>query len=216
MKSLIRKNITRKTKILNILVLISAIIIFSLCAELVLRGINPNLQITKLPWDKHKVMDKGDKSKSYIINTTEFYYNVTRNKEGFKDVDHQIEKNMFRILGLGDSSTWGIGASYEETYLRVLEKNLQIVEIIKMGIPSYYPKLEINVLLNKGLKYHPDLLLLLTLPGDLIDTCMDKTLRVIPDFFKYLITKSYFARFIYVKTINMKKTACRNLESEKT
>jgi lysophospholipase L1-like esterase len=80
-----------------------------------------------------------------------------------------------RILGLGDSFTYGAGASYEETYLRRLERLLQDssevpVEIIKAGIPRFFPEPERRLLETEGLRYEPNLVLVGFTPNDVIDT----------------------------------------------
>jgi len=101
------------------------------------------------------------------------------NSFGFRDVEHAPEKgeHVFRILGLGDSFTYGSGATFEETYLYRLEAMLNgrrgehpHVEIIKAGIPRYYPEPERILLENYGWRYSPDLILVGFLPNDVIDT----------------------------------------------
>jgi hypothetical protein len=101
------------------------------------------------------------------------------NSLGFRDVEHRLEKGaqVFRILGLGDSFTYGSGASFEETYLYRLETMLNQrpgahprVEIIKAGISRYYPEPERILLESYGVQYSPDLVLVGFLPNDVIDT----------------------------------------------
>jgi len=49
------------------------------------------------------------------------------NSLGFRDTEHSIEKppGTFRIVAVGDSFTYGVGASFEETYLRRVEQQLE-------------------------------------------------------------------------------------------
>jgi lysophospholipase L1-like esterase len=83
---------------------------------------------------------------------------------------------VYRILGLGDSFTYGSGAEYDETYLRQLEMALaqpagaRTVEVINAGLPRYFPALEAQLLAQEGLDYHPDLVLVGMLPNDVVDT----------------------------------------------
>ena len=112
-------------------------------------------------------------------NSGEFDYEYKINSLGFRDIEHNIiqPKNTFRILGLGDSFTFGQGASFEETYLFRLETMLNArqdinkrIETINMGIPRFFPEPERLVLEHYGLKFHSDLILVGFLPNDISDT----------------------------------------------
>jgi len=101
------------------------------------------------------------------------------NSFGLRDAEHSLEKGagVFRILGIGDSFTYGAGASLEDTYLSRLESMLNgrpgdhpKVEIIKAGIPRSYPATQRLFLEHYGLKYAPDLVLVGFVPNDVIDT----------------------------------------------
>lgn len=111
--------------------------------------------------------------------TNEFDYDYQHNSFGFRDIEHTITKaeGTFRILGLGDSMTYGIGVPFEDTYLYRLEKMLNDragdhprVEIIKTGIPRYFPEVERMLLEKYGVQFQPDLILVGFLPNDVIDT----------------------------------------------
>lgn len=56
----------------------------------------------------------------------EFHYDYSHNSLGFRDVEHAVVKGKatFRLLGLGDSFTYGVGVTFEETYLYRLEAML--------------------------------------------------------------------------------------------
>ena len=51
---------------------------------------------------------------------------VRINSDGFRDKNYSIEKpnGVFRIVAIGDSLTFGFGVESEESYPKVLEKNL--------------------------------------------------------------------------------------------
>jgi lysophospholipase L1-like esterase len=111
--------------------------------------------------------------------TSEFRYSYTHNSVGFRDVEHDATKapGVFRILGLGDSFTYGAGAEFDKTYLYRLEQNLRArskdhpaVEVIKAGIPRYFPTAERILLEHYGLSYRPDLVIVGVLPNDVVDT----------------------------------------------
>jgi len=56
-------------------------------------------------------------------STDEYDFEYRHNSVGFRDGEHAQEKadGVFRILGLGDSFTYGVAAKLEETYLYLLE-----------------------------------------------------------------------------------------------
>ncbi|MBP7830484.1 MAG: hypothetical protein KA248_11250 [Kiritimatiellae bacterium] len=109
----------------------------------------------------------------------EFDYDYRHNAFGFRDGEHELSPppGVRRILGLGDSFTYGVGAAFEETYLYRLEQNLNAreekhprVEIIKAGIPRYFPEPERILLEKLGLQFQPDLVIVGFVPNDVIDT----------------------------------------------
>ena len=111
--------------------------------------------------------------------TNEFAYDYQHNSFGFRDVEHTRVKGAetFRILGLGDSFTYGVGVAFEETYLSRLEGMLNNragthpkVEVIRAGIPRYFPDPE-RVLLEKyGMQFQPDLVVVGFLPNDVVNS----------------------------------------------
>jgi hypothetical protein len=101
------------------------------------------------------------------------------NSVGFRDVEHAPAKpaNVFRILGLGDSFTYGGLTDFETSYLYRLEEMINArpgshpkVEIIKAGISRFWPLPERLLLEHYGVSYSPDLVLVGFLPNDVIDT----------------------------------------------
>jgi len=76
-------------------------------------------------------------------------------------------RGTFRIVGLGDSYTFGAGVDYEDTYLRSLEKLLNKsrpsasvrYESMNLGVPGYNTVQELAALREDGLSLRPDLIL---------------------------------------------------------
>jgi len=110
-----------------------------------------------------------------------FRYETRHSSLGLRDVEHSAEKpfGSFRILGLGDSFTYGSGAEFEHTYLVRLERRLNErrgrhpqIEIVKAGIPRYFPEPERLFLEHYGLPLHPDLVMVGFTPNDVADTVM--------------------------------------------
>lgn len=96
--------------------------------------------------------------------TSEFNTPVEINSEGLRDFEHSFEKpaGTYRILGLGDSFTFGYGVNFEATYLRLLEEQLNAdgkknFEIIKTGVPGYSLRQEALFFETKAIRYQPDM-----------------------------------------------------------
>jgi lysophospholipase L1-like esterase len=111
--------------------------------------------------------------------TGEFSFETRHSSLGLRDVEHSAKKppGSFRILGLGDSFTYGSGAAFEDTYLVRLEQLLNRrpgahprVEIVKAGISRYFPEPERLLLEHYGLALEPDLVIVAFVPNDVIDT----------------------------------------------
>jgi lysophospholipase L1-like esterase len=85
---------------------------------------------------------------------------VATNSDGFRDLDYPVERNgAHRMIVLGDSLTFGWGVDFEKTFSRVLERRLNSsapVEVINFGAGNYNTQQEVNLLIDKGLKYQPD------------------------------------------------------------
>jgi lysophospholipase L1-like esterase len=98
------------------------------------------------------------------------------NSKGFKDVEHARDKaaGTYRIVALGDSFAFG-SVPYEAHYLTLLGRRLgtpaQPVEVINMGISGAGPQDYLALLLDEGLAYHPDMVLVSFFVGnDFTDT----------------------------------------------
>lgn len=145
-------------------------------------GIAPPLQrqYPRMVADPHLPF-RPPSNASYLMRATsdEFEHEVRTNSAGFRDVEHAIPKppGAFRILGLGDSFTFGVGASYQDTYLALAEEMLNArpgnhpeVEIVKAGVPRFYPETERMLLEHYGLAYTPDIVVVGLTPNDVSDT----------------------------------------------
>ena len=120
-------------------------------------------------------------------------YDLQLNSQGFNDVEFKVAKDpgTYRILGLGDSFTFGT-LPYQNNYLTLLEEDLnrsgKKVEIINMGIPGIGPKDYLAMLANEGLKLKPDMVLLSFFIGN--DFQAEPETR-------RLYSYSYVASFVY-------------------
>jgi lysophospholipase L1-like esterase len=85
---------------------------------------------------------------------------VDINSDGLRDGEYPVSKSdKYRIVVLGDSLTFGWGVPEEETFATILEEDLNSrypTEIINFGTGNYNTEQEVNLFIEKGLKYNPD------------------------------------------------------------
>ena len=89
------------------------------------------------------------------------------NSVGLRDYERPLEKppGTFRILGLGDSVTYGYRVPLDDSILKVLERRLNATgegqyDVLNLGVPGYNTVQEERMLEEVGLAYAPDLILL--------------------------------------------------------
>lgn len=120
----------------------------------------------------------------------EFNFEYVHNSLGFRDVEHATAKpaDTLRIVALGDSFTYGVGADFADTYLVQVERRLnerpgahRPVEIIKLGMPRHFPLLERRTLEEYGLRFAPDVVMVAVLPNDVVDTYLGVTSICVTD-----------------------------------
>lgn len=96
---------------------------------------------------------------------------VKINSHGLRGIDHPYEKprGKKRILVLGDSFVWGFGVNDSEIFTALMEQDLQDVEVINGGVTAYGTTQELLWLEREGIKYHPDLVVVVFYWNDLLD-----------------------------------------------
>lgn len=97
------------------------------------------------------------------------------NSLGFRDPrEYSLQKppQTFRILVLGDSVTFGHGATFETTYPFLLEQRLRdwrpdvAWEVWNLGVPGYNTRQELSYLQEVGPRFDPDLVIIGFYPND--------------------------------------------------
>ncbi len=154
--------------------LLSIVLFFSI-AELICRGFNLADKVdADFKFYIHNV--DNDLEEYYLVedallmwfpkpNYSDEYINI--NSQGFRDREHKVkkDKNVFRILCLGDSSTFGLRVELDETYHALLENKLNKelghkgirFEVINAGVPGYTSCQGLALYKLKGFKYKPDI-----------------------------------------------------------
>lgn len=90
------------------------------------------------------------------------------NSLGIRGPETSREKSSgkFRIVGIGDSFTFGTGVRYQDTFLSVLQKKLnkaarrKTYEVLNMGVMGYNTRHEVLLLKYLGIELNPDLVVL--------------------------------------------------------
>jgi len=105
-------------------------------------------------------------------DTKEVYDSYT-NQTGWRDIDHLFENTdrRYRILVLGDSNTFGAIVPAEKIYTRILATELKgsgiDVEVISLAYGGWGTDQQLEALINEGLHYQPDLVILQFTTNDL-------------------------------------------------
>jgi hypothetical protein len=92
---------------------------------------------------------------------------VAINSLGMRDGERELAKKpeTFRIVGLGDSLMFGWGVSHEETFLALLEKQLNAgssgrrFEVWNLAVPGYNSVQEVETFAAKADAIEPDLVI---------------------------------------------------------
>ena len=135
------------------------VVIFLLIGELALRLADPLLARSGLFGDKH--------TPANLVPHRTVKGSIGRtNSQGFRDRERTMERttSVPRVIALGDSFTWGAGVSYDETFVTLLERELQHqapgTEVINLGVPAWGPHEERHLLETYGIRFSPNLVLL--------------------------------------------------------
>lgn len=165
----------------NGLLLLITLFCLLIAAEGVTRLIMPNMV-------KVRLMHKPDEKLGYRLvpnyemthQTSEFSTPIRINSEGLRDHEYPAEKdpNVFRILVLGDSFTFGVGVNIEDTYPKVLETEFnrrstdakhKRFEVVNAGVQGYGTLQEYLYLQELLRRFSPDLVIVGLYCNDVAD-----------------------------------------------
>lgn len=127
--------------------------------------------------------------------------NIKINSKGLRDIERKYEKedSSCRILGLGDSFTFGHGVEFEESFLTILENKLESrfdnIEIIKAGAPGNGLENYLALLKNEGIKYNPDFVMVNFFVGNDI---YENTTDVNNANMQYMTSKAWLRRNVHL------------------
>ncbi|MFZ5932857.1 MAG: SGNH/GDSL hydrolase family protein [Patescibacteria group bacterium] len=157
--------------IISVLLLETLFRIYYFLGERKLLGLSPAR--TTLIWvDDEKVGRKlaPNQRGLFVSPRKEYITSIETNSEGFRDVEHRIEKGegKKRVIILGDSFVENFQVSLQKTFFRQLAENLkeENVEIIALGLGNTGSAQEYFLLREWGLKYKPDVVVQLFLTAN--------------------------------------------------
>jgi lysophospholipase L1-like esterase len=82
------------------------------------------------------------------------------NSQGFRGPEPSSDPALARVIVIGDSITFGDNLALEETFPFLLQQELSSqgrnLEVLNFGVPGYDTLQEVSSLEIRGLKYHPD------------------------------------------------------------
>ena len=113
------------------------------------------------------VQQFGTDPRGYLDPGATLTYRI--NSLGFRGPETTVAKppGTFRIVGLGDSFTFGEGVRQEDTFLAVLQAELGAgTEVLNFGVLGYDTEAEVNLLRFEALRFEPDLVVLCLFMND--------------------------------------------------
>lgn len=151
----------------KILAILIALIIFLIFGEIIVRIYLHYHTVYDMEMTRYGLYIKQDSDNPNIAfkhkpNSSMELMNVmvNTNSDGLRDKEYPVQKDdEYRIIVLGDSLTLGWGVKEEDTFEHILEEKLNSrypTEIINFGIGNYNTVQEVNLFIEKGVKYKPD------------------------------------------------------------
>ena len=124
-------------------------------------------------------MLKNSKTKSILGNE------ISINSHGFRDYEYNKnkDKNTYRILVLGDSTTYGYGIKMEHSYPKVLENLLnknfkdKKIEVLNLGVSGFNFIDYYNLYIEYGAQFQPDSIIIGAMKNDYILNSLKVTIE---------------------------------------
>ena len=185
--------------------LVFSLLVVALLMELFLRVLFYHSKDFSMEMWKYAVAMKRsvpDPKLSFVHepNTEAFLmgHDVKINSLGLRDYEFSPEKppGVYRILVLGDSTTFGWGVAMNETASKILERELnanplpgyQQFQVINAGVGNYDTVQEVEYYKTRGRELHPDMVILVYFINDPEPVPRQKSI--------WLIDRSYLVAFL--------------------
>src|ERR1700745_1667207 len=194
----------RPSVLLNIVLLTFAILLGCVALEVALRvifahSLDFSMEMWKYAVKLKRPVANPDLSFAHAPNRSAFLMGVpvSINSEGIRDREFSLEKppGVYRVMMLGDSTTFGWGVKEEDTAAKFLERKLNAdlpardnrAEVMNTGVGNYDTVQEVTYYETIGWKYHPDLVVLVFFINDPEPVPVEKK--------GFLIDRSYLIAF---------------------
>ena len=194
----------RPSALLNVIVMVIAILLGCIAMEMALRvifahSLDFSMEMWKYAVKLKRPVANPDLSFAHAPNRSAFLMGVpvSINSEGLRDREFSFEKppDVYRVMMLGDSTTFGWGVRQEDTAAKFLERKLNAdlpprynrVEVMNTGVGNYDTVQEVTYYETIGWKYHPDLVVLVFFINDPEPVPVEKK--------GFLIDRSYLIAF---------------------
>jgi lysophospholipase L1-like esterase len=194
----------RQSTLANVVVLVVAILFGCVAMEVALRVIFAHSSDFSMEMWKYAVQLKrpvADPQLSFMHapNRSAFLMGVpvSINSDGLRDSEYSHTKppGVYRIMMLGDSTTFGWGVRQTDTAAKFLERKLNEhlppgydkVEVINAGVGNYDTVQEVRYYETFGREFHPDLVILVFFINDPEPVPVEKK--------SFLIDRSYLIAF---------------------
>jgi lysophospholipase L1-like esterase len=173
----------RPSVVLNVALLVFAVLLGCVAMEVALRvifahSLDFSMEMWKYAVKLKRPVANPDLSFVHAPNRSAFLMGVpvAINSEGLRDREFSLEKpvGVYRVMMLGDSTTFGWGVKEEDTAAKFLERKLNAnlpagyhrAEVMNTGVGNYDTVQEVTYYETIGWKYHPDLVVLVFFIND--------------------------------------------------
>jgi lysophospholipase L1-like esterase len=190
--------------LLNVVVLVVAILFCCVAMEIALRvmfahSLDFSMEMWKYAVQLKRPVENPQLSFAHAPNRSAFLMGVpvSINSAGLRDGEYSLAKppGVYRIMMLGDSTTFGWGVRQEDTAAKFLERKLNgnspagfdKVEVMNTGVGNYDTVQEVTYYETIGYKYQPDLVVLVFFINDPEPVPVEKK--------SFLIDRSYLIAF---------------------
>jgi len=196
-----------------------ALLLSTLLCLLVLEGLTRIFFTTKLDYQIEMSRYAGLMKRQVIVKGSSHAHlpdqqaklmgvDVTINAKGFRDKDYEPKKpdNIYRIMLLGDSLTFGWGVKAEDRFSDLLEARLNKevqdskygrFEVINTGVGNYNTVQEVNFYEMKGRAWEPDMVILNFFINDAEPTPTKRS--------PFIIQYSYLAMWLWGRLDTMQR-----------
>lgn len=155
----------RSRKFVNVFFLI---LVFLFLGEFSVRIFAPQELISDVIVFDEAPCHRLRKSAQGVQSSADYRIKIETNSYGLRDYEISNEKNAdtFRILVLGDAHTFGWGVDMDSTFVKVLERNLNLrqdgseYQVINAGVMGYSLGHEYQFLTSTGYAIKPDLVII--------------------------------------------------------